>query len=636
MTQLSSVLNNKGHFVLPILEQNGLIARLGIGIPQSIVSLEYQRAFLISTSGMSTIFIDGDQSRVLWDIDCPAWNSITCLDEGIVALSTHENVYVWDIFKGEILFRIGGRARNLAYNSAEKILAFVIETPKSVIANSKEEIAVWDIMQRKMAKTPYELLLTAPEITDMAFSPDGKLFAVALGTYILLNDPAYMRKRRLSARGKDSVSFYTFYLKHLRFSLDNRYISASDSTGNVFVWDISKPPVIISEWPQDELPILSKSVKSQSAPLTAFDPDSRNLIVGGTNEVSYWDIAKGTKVKHFKMQEKETKVRCFGLSSSSSNNLMLVGTNETISLRNISSTRESSKMEIYTVSSSKIVYSPSGTYLASVSVRGLILWDLSINTVIWHKSLGFHRAEQIFRPSVAFSQDGKYIAVGDSEEITIYDIEGNQQTRLNAPNVEFLAFTPTGDIVTDGNHFDAKILEWNGKEKSWVLSERLHLYRGIFGQGHCLSLTNNGKYLCASHMQGVSLISMAKGKVERILKTNQPDCASFSVDGQYIAVATGYGGYRGLHIWNISGGGLLNPLNVQYVFGQQTDEIDCIAFSPNGLHFATGGDTLRLWSIKDRKEEKRFTDITSVSSVAFSPNGKYLASASDSIRIWRL
>jgi WD40 repeat protein len=76
-------------------------------------------------------------------------------------------------------------------------------------------------------------------------------------------------------------------------------------------------------------------------------------------------------------------------------------------------------------------------------------------------------------------------------------------------------------------------------------------------------------------------------------------------------------------------------------FVGHTDEVGCVAFSPDGKQALSGGkdNTIRLWDVATGKELYCFTGHTdSVSSVVFLPDARRALSSSydQTMRLWQL
>ncbi|KAE8334222.1 WD40-repeat-containing domain protein [Aspergillus arachidicola] len=76
----------------------------------------------------------------------------------------------------------------------------------------------------------------------------------------------------------------------------------------------------------------------------------------------------------------------------------------------------------------------------------------------------------------------------------------------------------------------------------------------------------------------------------------------------------------------------------EYTFGDHKKDVNSVAFSPDGLRFASGSadTTVRLWDLSTKVSQELQGHNSDVLSVAFSSDGKYLASGSKdrTIRIW--
>jgi WD40 repeat protein len=85
---------------------------------------------------------------------------------------------------------------------------------------------------------------------------------------------------------------------------------------------------------------------------------------------------------------------------------------------------------------------------------------------------------------------------------------------------------------------------------------------------------------------------------------------------------------------------VVNWPTIQNVIEGHTDEVDSVAFSPDGKHIVSGSHdkTIRVWdAVTGDIVSGPFEGHTSaVNSVAFSPDGKYIVIGSDdkTIRVW--
>jgi WD40 repeat protein len=72
-------------------------------------------------------------------------------------------------------------------------------------------------------------------------------------------------------------------------------------------------------------------------------------------------------------------------------------------------------------------------------------------------------------------------------------------------------------------------------------------------------------------------------------------------------------------------------------FGGHSGPVNCVAFSPDGTEFATGGQdgVVRLWDTATGQQTWQLTGHTHVvRAIAWSPDGTTIASTADSIRLW--
>jgi len=190
--------------------------------------------------------------------------------------------------------------------------------------------------------------------------------------------------------------------------------------------------------------------------------------------------------------------------------------------------------------------------------------------------------------SVAFSPDGKIMAIGTTEKkVFIWDVSTWQIIATlegNIDRVMAVAFSPDGKILASGDRGN-RIYLWN--TTTWKTIDRIKVKEGI-------------------------------------------ETLTFNHDGSLLAVA--YDDKTAV-LWDMKNKTIYKKLE------GHKDDTNAIAFSPDGTMVATGSKdhTIIIWDVVSGKPMKTlYGHSSNVLVVAYSSDGKYLASggADNMVIIW--
>jgi len=208
--------------------------------------------------------------------------------------------------------------------------------------------------------------------------------------------------------------------------------------------------------------------------------------------------------------------------------------------------------------------------------------------------------------SVAFSTDGTQIlsASQDSPE---------------------LRADSSGKLITVG---EAKI--WDTRDGHELLT--------IPYPAFCARFNPDGEHVTTSGRDGIRVWDRQTGELMLAFGDENTTGMALSADGKRIAAVT-YGG--AVTVWDASTGKELTT------YRDETDELTCVAFSPDGklLAYGTGNlnkatDKLKAVHIVDVMSEKELfhldAHVLSVTAIDFSPDSSYLATGGFEIKIWKI
>ncbi|NJN98404.1 MAG: WD40 repeat domain-containing protein [Anaerolineales bacterium] len=453
--------------------------------------------------------------------------------------------------------------------------------------------------------TASKFIETEAQVWDSAFSPDGKLLAVALA-----NNTVQLRQASTGAVIK-ILADHTSIIKRVSFSPDGTLLAAA-SANDITLWRIADGKIL-------------RTLTGSSGALlnhVAFSPDGKLLAAGAYSEdsVHLWQISTGEELPS--LQEQSLLDKRYGAALS-------------------------------------LAFSPDGAVLASGTSSGMVrLWQVSTGTLLRKLENGTGIVN-----NVTFSPDGTSLAsAADDGIVRLWRIaDGKLLYTLPSPEpVRSVTFSPDGDSLV-------AVLE-KGNIQTWRVADGFlgqTLTAHSMSAVNSLTFSPGGTRLVSGLADGkISQWQVSDGAALGVIEGNKSavDTVAFSPDGQYLASGVAKLLAPGLwddtvHIWPLDKcPGSLGEcdLPVYAIKGPRVDVVDCaafhnsLAFSPDGTIVATGShdDRVRLWRVAECAKFPETCESPwlileghtgTLLDIDFSPEGDLLASASEdgTAKIWQ-
>ncbi len=272
--------------------------------------------------------------------------------------------------------------------------------------------------------------------------------------------------------------------------------------------------------------------------------------------------------------------------------------------------------------------SPDGTLVATGSVQTARIWESNSRKLLDTFDPGY------LAWCLAFSPDGRVLAVGtDNKRVCLWDVRERRELRTltgHTDRVWCLAFSPDGSLLATGSH-DRTIGLW--ATNTWELLRTIPTETTV----NSLVFSPDGQLIATGEYTGeVKLYNADDGSLKRIVGRHIDEVASvsFRPDGQFIASACHKDGVK---LWSateekqtpkvqlplpwvtriaFSPDGkrlaasvenevrLIDPMKAETIFtyGEHSDYVNAIAFSPDGTWLVSGGRdrTARIWTPQSR------------------------------------
>ena len=498
------------------------------------------------------------------------------------------------------------------------------------------------------------------KVSDIAFSPNGKHFAVASSIGIWIYDTHTYKEIALMTEDWENIS--PIQMTKITFSQDGSTLATispeygGSASIRIRIWNAYTGRI--------KAHVRESSISQVRAiAAIAFSPDGKTLVTWDYNrKIRLWDTQTGEHKATLTAQMNPALA-----ISPDGNMLASVGENETtIQLRDMETTQLIKTISMGGTHKVNWLAFFSDAVLASGNLYNTVrFWNL--NTLA-HTEISLSGNRE-YLPASAFSPTTRMLASATQDDVVqLWDLQTQQSTILSTGNIRTssLAFSPNGvrlacagvdgtirfyDVNTQRNianitgHVghrklslafsqDGKTFAGNGQLwdlKTGLSHHSLMSPNTVFYNYAFDTLSPDGKMLASANAEDIFLSYTETGALRTILKghLNRVQCITFSPDGKILASGgseQSSGGNKHpttIRLWNVLTGELKNT------FTGHTDGVNCIAFSADGKTLASGGgdSTIRFWD--PHTGQHRTTLIGHegpVVRIAFSPDGKTLAS----------
>ena len=244
-------------------------------------------------------------------------------------------------------------------------------------------------------------------------------------------------------------------------SPDGKHVVTSASR-ELKLWDISHTQTIA----ETNAPTEVRTFKNPSEFYSAvFTPDGRTLIAAPADDtLRVWDVASGRSLQTVRGTSR-TQVAVNTAISSDGRYLVSGSVDKVMKVWEVSTWREVRSLVGHAESIDAVAITPNGTHVASVCRDGYVrVFEVSSGREVWR--FDHPKAVSLFL-GIAFSQDGKYLAVASPDvrtyAVNLWNVEnGTLAARLEGhrQSVRSILFTRDRRFVLTGSE-DTTVKEWD-------------------------------------------------------------------------------------------------------------------------------------------------------------------------------
>lgn len=492
------------------------------------------------------------------------------------------------------------------------------------------------------------------DLTDVAFSPDGRLLVTAS------NDTTAHLWDAITGQHLYQLTGHQDGIAAVAFSPDGQFVATGSGDMTVHLWNV-KTGREVRRFIGHTLGIND----------VIFSSDGQ-LLLTASNDLTacLWTVATGEQIRCFVGGHSDL-IRSAALSPDG----ILVATSSqdtTVCLWTAATGEQRQCLQGHTEPARTVLFHPDGKRLLTSAWDGTVrIWDLATG-----QELSKLEYENRFINQIALSPDGQSLLTASRAggRACLWALEGEEPLRCfegHLAGVNSVAFSPDGHTIATGSA-DRTARLWNMDDGAEILAFGGHTDRitqSVFSpDGHTIATVGldatlrlwnaqNGEllYWVKAHSQpingvafspdGALLATVSDDQTGRLWNAKTGEAirglaghaepvkgVAFSPDGKLLLTASAD---KTVRLWNTATGGRFQRLD------GHTAAVNAAVFSPDGRQVATASldQTVRLWDVETAQEIRSFEGHTSeVTALAFSPDGRLLITGGTdkTVRLWNV
>jgi WD40 repeat protein len=493
--------------------------------------------------------------------------------------------------------------------------------------DEKGRVSIWDLESEPSVETqlPESVIASYP----LVFSPDGKTLAWTSSVRDESNDLIPDPQSNFTLWDLDTAKATPLFVdaeyrvESIAFSAQGDILMVGGADGRVFRGDRAKKS--LDQQPLVQLP---GSVSSIS-----FDANGNWVAFGtGDGNATLWNLKTGQrdplleKPAPGKRRRGKQEVEPIGpayaasVSFSPDGNLLAIDNGKGTTVWDLLKRLETDSIPHDSQAGRISTFSEDSKTLTCYNFDGtLLVWDLVNHTRIGEQLY----AKLEFADFIAFSNDGKILALPRSDGITLWDLTSHRP--LVAPGeIDAIAFAPNDTTTMAAALKDGRIILWDTVKRTQIgeLGQRPDPGQAVT----FLAFNPDGKTLAVGLSSSVIFwdISNRAAIGEFTGFEGSPLSFVFQPDGRTLAATLSESQPHTLTLWNVGEHKSLGTLP------NQDENVTSASFDRAGTKLATAykDGTVRVWDLSKLDPDLTPTAVipgASISRIAFSPDGNTLA-----------